>query len=72
MVRKSSSEVGVVTKGQLKKSKNPLLLLAAFTEGVPAGILSGIFDGLATGPVDSWVYADKPFSKESFSLKEMK
>ena len=71
ILRQCSGNVLNATRGQWESNKNPILLVPALCLGVPGGVLSGFLDGVWVGPANAWVNADKPFSKESFSLGEM-
>lgn len=71
--RKSVECTASDTKELVGESKNPIFLVPAGMLSLPWGVFSGSVEGLYAGIADSWVYADdKPFSKDSFSLGEMK
>jgi hypothetical protein len=73
MVRKTKQEIITATKDLVGDTNNKFLLGAGGILGVPAGIVSGFFEGPVYGVVDAWKgSADEPFSAESFSLGDIK
>jgi hypothetical protein len=61
------------TKELVGESRNPVFLVPAGIISLPWGVFSGGVEGLYTGVANSWVNSDdKPFSKDAFSLGEMK
>ena len=73
IVRLSKRETIAATKELSGETSNPLIVLPCASLGLPAGIISGCFQGVLYGPINGWKYSDdKPYSKESFSLGEMK
>lgn len=72
-VRMSKREVVSATRELVGETENPLILAPASVLGVPAGIMSGGIYGLAHAIGNAWTNADdNPFSKDSFSLGDMK
>lgn len=73
VVRKCKEEMINATVISAEDSKNPLRLTLAGIMGVPFGLWSGIFDGAYSGLKTSLIYSgEKPFSKDTFSLGELK
>lgn len=74
MVRKARVETVNATKDLIGESKNPILVTLFGTGfGLPAGALSGALQGVVLGPYHSAKNSvDEPFSKDVFSLGEMK
>src|SRR5271170_133026 len=73
VVRKTIQCTVSDTKELVGENRNPFFLVPAGMLAFPWGLFSGGVEGLYDGVADSWVNsADKPFSKESFSLGEMK
>lgn len=73
IARMSKREIVTATKDLTGETDNKLLLGAGGVLGVPAGLMSGAIYGVYAGVADSWVNAnDNPYSKDSFSLGEMK
>lgn len=73
VVRMSKREIVTSTRELVGDTDNPLFLGAGGILGVPAGLMSGAIYGLYAGVADSWVNADdNPYSKDSFSLGDMK
>ncbi len=72
IVRKSAQETVNATRDLVGDTSNPLFLGAAGTLGVPAGVLSGTFQGVFFGIKNAWTGSgDEPFGKDSFSLGDM-
>jgi hypothetical protein len=72
IVRVSARETVSATRDLVGETSNPLLLGAAGVLGVPAGVLSGALQGPVYGMKNSWDNLDEPFSKDAFSLGEIK
>ncbi len=73
LTRMSKREIITATRELVGDTDNPLILGAAGILGVPAGLMSGGIYGLWAGAADSWVNADdNPYSRDAFSLGEMK
>ncbi len=73
IARMSKREIIAATRDLVGDTSNPILLGAGGVLGVPAGLMSGGMYGAYAGVADSWVNAnDNPYSKDSFSLGEMK
>lgn len=73
MVRKSKQEIVTATRDLVGDTNNKFLLGAGGFLGVPAGLISGFFEGPVYGVMDAWKgSADEPFSAETFSMGDMK
>ena len=73
LVRMSKREIVTATRELVGETDNPLILGAGGVLGVPAGLMGGALYGLYAGTADSWVNADdNPYSRDSFSLGDMK
>lgn len=71
--RKSKQETINATKDLVGDSDNKVLIGAAGTLGVPAGVISGTMQGVVYGIWNAWKgSADEPFSEEAFSLGDSK
>lgn len=72
IARKSVQETVNATRDLVGDTDNPLFLGAAGILGVPAGVLSGTFQGVFFGIKNAWTGSgDEPFGKDSFSLGDM-
>jgi hypothetical protein len=73
MVRKSKEEVVSMAKDITDNSKNPLYLGLAGSLALPFGAWAGTLDGAISSMKNSALYSvDRPFSKDSFSLGDLR
>lgn len=73
IVRMSKREIGIAAKDLVGETSNPIFLAPAYGLAITPGIMSGTIYGVFAGAADAWKNSeDAPFSKEAFSLGDMK
>lgn len=72
VARKTAQNSVKATKDASGNSDNKGKLAAASLIGLPVGIFTGSIEGVYWGLANSWTNSSKPFSKDAFSLGEMK
>ncbi|HEY9786471.1 MAG TPA: hypothetical protein V6D17_13775 [Candidatus Obscuribacterales bacterium] len=72
VVRMTSKNTVQATKDISGKDANPIKVGFASLLGLPIGVVTGTVEGGYYGMENAAIHTDKPFSKEQFSLGELK